>query len=127
MNVQQETNKHPLEVKPPKDAKFRVTCLRPLGVAGFLIVRDEEEVTETGVLSGGTKLCDRPTYMTIDEINDRLVMPGHPYVRIDYCEHCRVENTIGIVDDVEEAKKYKGILNWPDGLRLRYYFRKLPI
>ena len=70
-----------------KETKFRVSCMHPY-LEGAIQLQSQVQ-----------HVCAHGTGMTVDEINENLIWPGRPYIRINYCKSCYTDNTVGVLDD----------------------------
>ena len=96
------------------EIQWRVGCLHPIF----------EPRSQT--LYGGAQLCDHGTPMTVKEMNQNLIWPGKPYIRIPYCKYCYNDDTVGVFDENPLALRhfYNAIMIEPDEENPQYYIEK---
>jgi len=86
------------------EIKWRVGCLHPIFEPS------------SSTLYGGAHLCDHGSPMTVKEMNQNLIWPRKPYIRITYCKYCYNEDTVGVFDENPLALRrfYNAVMIEPD-------------
>lgn len=88
------------------DRTFRVVCLNPVNdlfaggqtlVGGSIVMGNIEKLVPS------IRICSHGTGMTIEEMNENIVLEGRPYIEIPYCKYCYTGSTIGVLDEDNEV------------------------
>lgn len=83
--------------------EFRIACLHP-------VYENGTPLTSGTIISDGKKseivnisLCSHGIGMTLEEMNNNLILKESPFIKIEYCKYCYHSNSIGVFDESNET------------------------